>query len=153
MSAVHVTDRGTSGEIMSIPLTGHETEICRALGDLQLVIGQDAEGRWILAEDRKRCGAVFVSRKAALKFAASELVPAAWTALQQAMEEKNWERAKFISGRLRPHPRRCAWKQIPLRSNMRCRSCTAGLTPKLDCKLTPITEDTAKAIREALARL
>lgn len=58
---------------MSIPLTGHETEICRALGDLQLVIGQNAEGRWILAEDRKRCGGIFVSRMSALKFATSKL--------------------------------------------------------------------------------
>jgi len=58
---------------MSIPLTGHETEICRAFGDLQLVIGQNAEGHWILAEHRKRCGGIFVSREAALKFAASEL--------------------------------------------------------------------------------
>jgi hypothetical protein len=58
---------------MSIALSGHETEICRALGDLQLVIGQDAEGHWILAEHRKRYGGIFVSREAALKFAASEL--------------------------------------------------------------------------------
>jgi hypothetical protein len=58
---------------MSIPLAGRETEIWRAVGDLQLVIGQDAEGHWILAEDRKRCGGIFVSRKAALKFATSEL--------------------------------------------------------------------------------
>ena len=58
---------------MSIPLTGHETEIRRAVGDVQLVIGQNAQGHWILAEARKRYGGIFVSREAALKFAAREL--------------------------------------------------------------------------------
>ena len=72
-TAVHVTDRGTSGELMSIPLTRYETEICRDPGDLRLILGQDAKGYWILAEHRERCGGVFVSREAALKFAASEL--------------------------------------------------------------------------------
>ena len=73
MSAVHITDRGTLGEIMPIPLVGYKAEIRRAVGDVRLVIGQDAQGHWILAEARKRCGGIFVSREAALKFAASEL--------------------------------------------------------------------------------
>ena len=138
---------------MSIPLTGHETEICRALGDLQLVIGQDAEGRWILAEDRKRCGAVFVSRKAALKFAASELVPAAWTALQQAMEEKNWERANFISGRLRPLSSALRLETNPAPLKYALSLLHSWFNPEVRLQLTPIAEDTAKAISEALARL
>jgi len=58
---------------MSIPRMGHETEIWRAVRDIQFVIGQNAQGHWILAEARKRYGGIFISRKAALKFAASEL--------------------------------------------------------------------------------
>jgi len=72
MTAVHITDRGASGEIMSIPRTGRETEIWRAVGDVQLVIGQNAQGHWILAEARRRYGGIFISREA-LKFATSEL--------------------------------------------------------------------------------
>jgi hypothetical protein len=58
---------------MSVPLTGHETEIRRAAGNVQFLIGQNAQGHWILAEARRRYGGIFVSREAALKFATSEL--------------------------------------------------------------------------------
>jgi len=58
---------------MSIPLMGQKTEIRRALRDVQFVIGQNAQGHWILAEACKRYGGIFISREAALKFAASEL--------------------------------------------------------------------------------
>jgi len=40
--------------------------------DLQFVIGQDPEGRWIVAETRKRFGGMFASREAALKYATFE---------------------------------------------------------------------------------
>ena len=39
---------------------------------LQFIIGQDPEGHWIVAEVSKRCGGIFVSRDAALKYAVSE---------------------------------------------------------------------------------
>ena len=40
--------------------------------DLQFVIGQDLDGRWIAMDFGRREGGVFVSREAAAKFAASE---------------------------------------------------------------------------------
>jgi hypothetical protein len=39
---------------------------------LQFIIGQDPEGHWIVAEVCKRCGGIFVSRDAAVKYAVSE---------------------------------------------------------------------------------
>ena len=39
---------------------------------LQFIIGQDPEGHWIPAEVCKRCGGIFVSRDAAVKYAVSE---------------------------------------------------------------------------------
>ena len=39
---------------------------------LQFIIGQDPEGHWIVTEVCKRCGGIFVSRDAAVKYAVSE---------------------------------------------------------------------------------
>jgi hypothetical protein len=43
-----------------------------ASADLQFAIGQDLQGRWIVAETRGRSGGLFVSREAALRYLASE---------------------------------------------------------------------------------
>jgi len=45
---------------------------CPANGNLQFVIGQDLQGHWIVAEPRRRSGGIFVSKEAALQYAASE---------------------------------------------------------------------------------
>lgn len=83
----------------------------------------------------------------------ANLVPAAWTALQQAMEEKNWERAKFISGRLRPLSSALRLETNPAPLKYALSLLHSWFKPEVRLPLTPITEDTAKAIREALARL
>jgi len=83
----------------------------------------------------------------------ANLVPAAWTALQQAMEEKNWERAKFISGRLRPLSSALRLETNPTPLKYALSLLHSWFNAEVRLPLTPITEDTAKAIREALARL
>ena len=45
----------------------------------------------------------------------ANLVPAAWMALQQAMEAKNWSARDLSAGDCGRYLRRCAWKQIRLR--------------------------------------
>jgi len=83
----------------------------------------------------------------------ANLVPAAWTALQRAMEERNWERAKFISERLRPLSSALRLETNPAPLKYALSLLHSWFNPEVRLPLTPITEDTAKAIREALARL
>ena len=58
---------------MSISLDVAKTvQSCSKTNDLQFVIGQDLRGNWVVAEVRQRGGGIFLSREAALKYAASE---------------------------------------------------------------------------------
>ncbi|PWB84637.1 MAG: RAG2 PHD domain containing protein [Methylocystaceae bacterium] len=49
-----------------------ESQFPRKATDLRFVVGQDEDGHWIVIEDRRRGGGIFVSRQAALQFVASE---------------------------------------------------------------------------------
>jgi len=63
----------TPGMTMSIPLSAATQALARNPGaGIQLVIGQDPKGHWIVAETRKRLGGIFATREAALKYAAGE---------------------------------------------------------------------------------
>ena len=83
----------------------------------------------------------------------ANLVPATWTALQRAVEEKNWERAKFISERLRPLSSALRLETNPAPLKYALSLLHSWFDPEVRLPLTPITEVTAQAIREALARL
>ena len=72
-AAVHTSDRVTIGVDMSIPLSVGEAQETRSRETgLQFVVGRDETGRWVAVESRGRGGGIFVSRQAALNFAAFE---------------------------------------------------------------------------------
>ena len=72
-AAVHTSDRVTIGVDMSIPLSVGEAQETRSRETgLQFVVGRDETGRWVAVEEQSSGGGIFVSRQAALNYAAFE---------------------------------------------------------------------------------
>ena len=83
----------------------------------------------------------------------ANLVPAIWATFQRAIEEKNWERAKLISGGLWPLSSALRLETNPAPLKYALSLLHSWFGPEVRLPLTPVSEDTAEAIREALARL
>ncbi|MBB4197563.1 hypothetical protein GGD83_001355 [Rhodoblastus sphagnicola] len=72
-AAVYNPDRSALGKNMRFPSNAVQARnIQRAVADLQFVVGQDEEGHWVAMESNGGGGGLFVSREAAVKYAASE---------------------------------------------------------------------------------
>ena len=74
VDAVHTPDRVTLGVEMFTFLEYRQSSrnLSRKATNLQFIVGQDEQGHWVAVEAHGRGGGIFVSRQAALKYAASE---------------------------------------------------------------------------------
>jgi hypothetical protein len=73
VDAVYIPDRVTVDVKMSLSSNiARPLQFGRKTTNLQFTVGQDEQGHWVVVEADGRGGGIFVSRQAALRYAASE---------------------------------------------------------------------------------